>query len=270
MTLPLTPSRRAIGGVISDLDGVAYRDEAAIPGSVEAFRIWRTHSVPYAFVTNNSTKTAEQFSAKLNSMGIVTEPSRVFTTISAVTGVLRERWPAGTPIFAIGEASLLDALERAGYRLTETDARVVVLGHDHQLTYAKLRIAIRAALAGAAVIATNPDVLTPVHDGYDPCVGVSIAAVTAAVPNLALTVVGKPDPFMIEQALVALGTSREQTVMIGDRITTDIAAGKRAGLRAIQLASDIPFNEAAEFVPDLVVSSLLDLLDPGSSRTGQP
>ena len=270
LTLQLTPSHHAIGGVISDLDGVAYRDEAAIPGSVEAFRIWRSHNVPYAFVTNNSTKTAEQFAAKLSGIGIVAEPKQVFTTISAVIGVLHERWPADTPIFAIGEAPLLDTLTRSGYRLTETDPHVVVLGHDHLLSYAKLRIAIRAALAGAAVIATNPDVLTPVHDGYDPCVGVSIAAVTAAVPNLALTVVGKPDPFMIEQALVALGTSREQTVMIGDRIATDIAAGKRAGLRAIQLVSDIPFNELAEFVPDLVVSSLLDLHDLAAPRTGRP
>lgn len=246
--------------IISDLDGVAYRDETAVPGSVEAFRAWHERGVPYAFVTNNSTKSAAQFAAKLNGLGIAVAPPQVFTTIDAVTILLRQRWPRGTRVFVIGETPLLNAIEEAGYRLTETGAELVVLGHDSKFSYAKLRIAIRAALAGATIVATNPDVLTPVHDGYDPCVGVLIAAVTAAVPNISPIVVGKPHPFMVEQALEHLGTPKHQTVMIGDRIATDIVAGKRAGLRTILLASDVPFNESAEFAPDLVVSSLFDLV----------
>jgi 4-nitrophenyl phosphatase len=261
-------ANRPICGIISDLDGVAYRDDDPIPGSVQAFRAWRERGVPYAFVTNNSTRSAAQFAAKLNGMGIPATAAQVFNTISAVSILLQRRWPPGTPVFAIGEQPLFDALEESGYRLTGTDAEVVVLGFDAGLNYAKLRSAIRAALAGATVIATNPDVLTPVHDGYDPCVGVLTAAVAAAVPSATPIVVGKPHPFMIEQALKHLGTRKEETVMIGDQIATDIVAGQSAGLRAILIASDVPFNAVAGVVPDLIISSLLDLVGAASGETG--
>src|SRR5882757_2050869 len=257
-----------IRGIISDLDGVAYRDDDPIASSVRAFRTWHERGVPYAFVTNNSTKSSAQFAAKLTGMGIPATAPQVFNTISAVTLLLQQRWPPGTPVFAIGEKPLLEALEQSGYQLTGMDAEVVVLGFDSELNYAKLRTAIRAALAGATVIATNPDVLTPVKDGYDPCVGVLTAAVAAAVPTAAPIVVGKPDPFMIEQALKHLGTRKEETVMIGDQISTDIVAGQSAGLRAILIASDVPFDAVEGVVPDLIISSLLDLVGAASGETG--
>jgi len=254
-------AHQPIRGIISDLDGVAYRGARPIPESVRAFRIWHARGVPYAFVTNNSTKSSAQFAAKLADMGIPATAPQVFNTISAVEELLRRRWPPGSPVFAIGEAPLLGALEEAGYRLTGTDAEVVILGFDSDLSYAKLRTAVRAALAGATIIATNPDVLTPVHDGYDPCVGVLTAAVTAAVPNAIPIVVGKPHPFMVEQALAHIGTTKAETVMIGDQVATDVIAGQRAGLRSVLLAGDIPFNSVAGVVPDRIISSVLDLVD---------
>ncbi len=142
-----------------------------------------------------------------------------------------------------------------------------MLGFDSTLDYAKLRTAIRAALAGATIIATNPDVLTPVHEDNDPCVGVLTAAVIAAVPSVTPIVVGKPHPFLIEQALEYLGTAKHETIMIGDQLATDIAAGNAAGLRSILLASDVPFNSVTDVIPHRVISTLLDLLDaaPGSA-----
>lgn len=95
-----------IRGIISDLDGVAYRGDTAIPSSVRAFRAWHEQGVPYAFVTNNSTKSATQFAAKLTSIGIPAKPRQVFNTISAATVLLARRWPQGTPVFAIGEQAL--------------------------------------------------------------------------------------------------------------------------------------------------------------------
>jgi len=120
-------SNRPIRGVISDLDGVAYRDETPIASSVQAFRAWRERGVPYAFVTNNSTKSAGQFAAKLAGIGIPATAPQVFSTISAVQGLLRQQCVPGTRVFAIGEKPLLETLEEAGYRLTETDAEVVGL-----------------------------------------------------------------------------------------------------------------------------------------------
>jgi 4-nitrophenyl phosphatase len=140
---------------ISDLDGAAYRDDNPIPGSVQAFRAWHERGVPYAFVTNNSTKSAAQFAAKLSGMGIPATAAQVFNTISTVTNLLQQRWPPGTPVFAIGEQPLLETLDQSGYHLTGTNAEVVVLGFDSGLNYAKLRTAIRTALAGATIIATD-------------------------------------------------------------------------------------------------------------------
>src|SRR6476659_9595141 len=95
------PADHPIKGIISDLDGVAYRDDDPIPGSVQAFRAWHERGVPYAFVTNNSTKSAAQFATKLSGMGIPAIAAQVFNTISAVTSLLQRRWPPGTPVFAI-------------------------------------------------------------------------------------------------------------------------------------------------------------------------
>lgn len=131
---------------------------------------------------------------------------------------------------------LLEAIERAGHHLTATDPEVVVLGFGSELDHAKLRTAIRAALAGATIITTNPDVLTPVHDGDDPCVGVLTAAVAAAAPSATPIVVGK-HLLLIEPALGHLGTAKHETIMVGDQVVTDIAAGKAAGLRLILRAS---------------------------------
>jgi 4-nitrophenyl phosphatase len=258
----VAPADRPIRGIISDLDGVAYRGDTPIEDSVKAFRGWSERGLPYAFVTNNSTKSAAQFAAKLSRIGIPAESSQVFTTISAVTSLLERRWPRTTPVFAIGERPLLEAIEDGGYHLTAVKPKIVVLGFDAAFDYAKLRTAVGAALAGATVIATNPDVLTPVHDGYDPCVGVITAAVAAAVPNARPIVLGKPQPFLIEQALAHLGTARHETVMVGDQVGTDIPARKAAGMRSILLASDVPFNAVADVVPDRIIASLLDLAPP--------
>ncbi len=249
------PSR----GVISDLDGVAYRGTTPIRDSVKAFRFWHSRGIPYAFVTNNSTRSGNQFAEKLSGMGIPASAEQVFNTITAATALLQEKWPSSTAVFAIGEKPLFESIEAAGFQITENDPQVVVLGFDHQLSYAKLRLAVRAALAGAAVIVTNPDVLTPVENGYDPCVGVLSAAVCAAVPTAKPIVVGKPHPFLIEQALAHIGTNRDETIMVGDQIATDIVAGRRAGVRTVLLASDVPFNRSDAAQPDEVISSLLEL-----------
>ncbi len=254
-------SGRPIRGVVSDLDGVVYRGEAPIASSVEAFRRWRDQGVPYVFVTNNSSLSASQFAEKLARMGVAVTREQIFTTIDASAALVRQRWPRGGRAYVIGERPLHEAVEDAGFTLAETGADVVVLGFDSNLTYDKLRIATRAALSGAPVIATNPDALTPAPDGYDPCVGMTIAAISAAVPEAEITIVGKPQPYMIEQAVALLGVAKTEVVMIGDQLATDIVAGQRAGLRSILFASDAPFNSAPATTPDGIVASLLDLVD---------
>jgi len=246
-------------GIISDLDGVVYRGDKGIPEAIEAFRRWHARGIPYAFVTNNATKSAADFAAKLNRLGVAVEPAQVFSSISATASLMQRLYPAGTRVFAIGEAPLFEALADGSFQLAGEDAEVVVLGFDYDLTYAKLRKAVRAALGGARVIVTNPDILTPADEGYEPCVGAVAAFVKAAVPALEPIVVGKPEPFMVEEALTYIGTSPAETIMIGDQIATDIIAGQRAGLRSVLVTTGVPADSKAAIKPDLVVPDLLAL-----------
>jgi 4-nitrophenyl phosphatase len=250
-----------IRGVISDLDGVLYRGSLAIADSVQAFQAWHARGVPYAFVTNNATKSAAQFAAKLADMGVPVTAAQVFNAISATAGLMRRRWPAGTRVFAIGETPLFEELEASGFALSGEDAEVVVLGFDYALTYDKLRSAVRAALNGAAVVVTNPDTLTPADDGFEPCVGAVAAAVVAAVPSVVPIVVGKPQPFMVQEALAHVGTAPAETIMIGDQLATDIVAGQSAGLRSILVTTGLPYTAIAGITPDRVIASLLELVD---------
>nr|WP_303626033.1 HAD-IIA family hydrolase [Rhodopseudomonas palustris] len=253
--------KRAIRGIISDLDGVLYRGDQPIAESVEAFKAWHARGVPYAFVTNNATKSAAQFAAKLERMGVPTTAAQVFNAVSATASLMQQRWQKGTRVFAIGEAPLFEAIEASGFTLAGDDAEVVVLGFDYALTYDKLRTAVRAALNGATVVVTNPDMLTPADDGFEPCVGVLAAAVTAAVPAVVPIVVGKPQPFMVEAALAHVGTDASETIMIGDQVATDIIAGQRAGVRSFLVATGLPHAPVAGVTPDRVIASLRDLID---------
>jgi 4-nitrophenyl phosphatase len=194
-------------------------------------------------------------------MGVPVSAAQVFNAISATASLMRRRWAAGTRVFAIGETPLFDELEASGFELAGEDAEVVVLGFDYALTYDKLRTAVRAALNGAAIVVTNPDTLTPADSGFEPCVGVLVAAVVAAVPTAVPIVVGKPQPFMVEEALAHVATAQAETIMIGDQVATDIVAGQSAGLRSILVTTGLPYLAVDGVTPDRVIASLLELVD---------
>lgn len=246
-------------GIICDLDGVVYRGDDPIADAVSALKAWHRAGVPTAFVTNNSTRSASDFAAKLNRMGVPTTAESVFDSATATARALRRRFPAGARVFAIGEANLHAALSERGFEPGGEDAAIVVLGFDYGLTFDKLSTAVRAALAGAAVVVTNPDLLTPARGGFEPCVGVLLAAVKAAVPSIQPIIVGKPEPAMILEALAHLGTDPAATVMIGDQIATDIAAGQAAGLHSILVTTGVPPKPHPTIRPDRIVASLLDI-----------
>lgn len=246
-----------ISAVISDLDGVVYRGEEAIPGSIETIREWARRGIPYAFVTNNATKSAEAFAAKIRRLGAPVEAAQVVTSAEATASHFGTSFANGTRTFAIGEAVLIGALEREGADMVNADdAAVVVLGFDYALSYAKLRTAVRAVMGGAALLVTNPDLITPAERGFDPCVGASLAAITAAVPAARPVIVGKPSPIMIREALRRIGGDPRSTIMVGDQVVTDIVAGQAAGLRSFLVQSGVAIGGDNRAVPDAVYPSL--------------
>ena len=253
------PTWPTIEGIISDLDGVVYRGQTPIPDAIKAFQKWQLDGVPICFVTNNSTYTAEDVVQKLGRFGLAIKPENVVTSAITTAQLIRRNNPAGTRVYVIGAASLTKALIDANLEITHQNPTVVVVGLDREITYEKLRIAVGAILKGAVLIGTNPDLLLPTADGFEPGAGAILTAIAAATGMTPL-IVGKPEAHMIEAALTRLRTARSSTLMIGDQIATDIRAGKSAGVCTVLVTTGVPFKEnAAQISPDFTVATLLDI-----------
>lgn len=251
-----------IAGVISDLDGVLYRGDAAIVDAIEAFERWQAAGLPFCFVTNNSTHTPEDVACKLATFGLAIGPNQVVTSAIAAAEIARANYPDAKRVYVIGAASLSNAVAAVGLDISDQEPEIVVMGLDRHITHEKTRIAVEAILNGAAFIGTNPDLLLPTANGFEPGAGAMITAVAAATQAKPL-IVGKPEPHMIETALSRLGTVRSATLMIGDQIATDIQAGKRAGLPTVLVTTGVPPREDPALArPDFIVSSLAEIEVP--------
>lgn len=248
-----------VEGIISDLDGVAYRGNDAIVDAIQAFAAWQAAGVPLCFVTNNSTHTPEDIVRKLESFGLSIAPKDVVTSAITAAELIRTRYPDFMRVFVIGAPSLVRAVTGMGFEVTDRKPQAVVMGLDRQITHEKMRIAVDAILNGAAFIGTNPDLLLPTAGGFEPGAGATITAVAAATKVEPL-IVGKPEPHMIETAIARLGTARSATMMIGDQIATDIQAGKRAGLSTVLVTTGVPpADDPSLTPPDFIVSSLAEI-----------
>lgn len=248
-----------IRGVISDLDGVVYRGDQAIGDAIRRFAQWREAGVPYCFVTNNAEKSAVQFADKLQSLGVAVTAENIVTSVDALLQYLLGRYPHGGHAYVIGSASLRREVEAAGFGWDETVADCVIIGLDREFSYAKMRTAARLVLNGAELIGTNPDVLRPCEDGYEPGAGALIAAVASAVRKQPV-ILGKPNPALLEVALRRLGTLASETIMIGDQLATDIDAARRAGIFSVLVHTGVPIDIGSSIKPDLAVHSLSELL----------
>jgi 4-nitrophenyl phosphatase len=248
---------------IIDMDGVIYRGNTCLPHVPEFLGELDRHGIPYLMATNNSMRTPQQFADKLAGMGISLDADRILTSSVATAGWIRDRYPEGTRVFVVGMASLQQAVFGDGYFVQAgKDAEVVVSGADFELTYDKLKTACLAIRAGASYVATNGDTTFPTEEGIIPGAGAIIAALRAAT-GVDPDVVGKPSTGMIEEALQHLGTTPEETVMLGDRLDTDILAGERAGLLTLLVMTGVTAPDelaSSAIVPDLVVDDLEPLV----------
>ncbi len=259
-----------IRAVLSDMDGVLWRGDDPLPGFREFFAFLRTRDLPYALLTNNSSKTVEMYTEKLRNLGAGdVPPEAILTSALAVAGVVADRHPSGTRVFAIGHVGLTRALEDRGFEVVAGgdyggDAAAVVVGLDRDLTYDKIAVATRLLMSeDVTLYGSNIDVTFPapggiVAPGAGACVGViEIAAGRKAVYG------GKPEAPMFAQALERLGTPPAETLMIGDRYETDITGAARAGIRTAGVLTGITGEaafRAANPAPDLIMPGLPELL----------
>ena len=251
-------------GWLLDLDGTVYLGDALIPGAAEAIRALRAEGRRIAFLSNKPIQTRDEYAAKLTRLGIPTSAGEVINSSLVLARYLRRLDP-GAPVFVIGEPPMLAEMRAHGFEVRD-DARVrwVAIAFDRTFTYAKLDTALQAVKGGARLLATNPDRTCPVEGGEIPdCAGM-IAAVEAVTGKTVEAIVGKPSPIILEVALESLGVAAPEAVMVGDRIETDIAMGRRLGLRTILVLSGITRAgdpRIAAAAPDHVLGSIGELIE---------
>jgi 4-nitrophenyl phosphatase len=244
-----------------DLDGTVYLEDQLIPGALEFIAGLREKSIEYVFLTNNSSKNSRQYFAKLTAMGFPVAPENVFTSGQATAMYLTREKPAPR-IYLVGTQALHAEMADFGIIIadeTVTDVDFMVIGFDRELTYQKLEHASLLLDRGVPFIATNPDLVCPIRDHrYLPDCG-SMCAMLQNATNRQPTYIGKPNRIMVDLLVEKRGVESSQVAMIGDRLYTDIALGRNAGITTICVLSG---ESTAEQVansphqPDYVIDSI--------------
>jgi NagD protein len=246
---------------VLDMDGVLYRGNQLIPGAREFIERLQEGGHPFLFLTNNSQRTPLDFQRKLERMGLNVAEEHYFTSALATASFLDSQKPGGSA-FVIGEAGLTHALYQVGYSITEVDPDYVVLGDTPSYDYAKIVHAVKLVAAGARFIATNPDVSGPQEEGVHPACG-ALAAPIERVTGRQAYYIGKPNPLMMREALRRLDAHSEDSVMIGDRMDTDILSGLGAGMHTVLVLTGVTDRKELagfSYQPHEVVETLNDLV----------
>ncbi|MEN3283488.1 MAG: 5-nucleotidase [Solirubrobacteraceae bacterium] len=254
-------TRREICSWLMDMDGVLVREEHAIPGADRFLARLTERGTPFLVLTNNSIYTARDLAARLRASGLEVPEAAIWTSALATARFLDDQRPNGSA-FVIGEAGLTTALHEAGYTLTERDPDYVLLGETRTYSFEQITRAIRLINKGARFIATNPDPTGPSAEGPLPATG-SVAALITRATGDAPYFDGKPNPLMMRSALNQIEAHSETTVMIGDRMDTDIVTGLEAGMRSVLVLSGSTGEHEVDrfpYRPTRIVESIADVV----------
>jgi NagD protein len=253
--------RKPVECWLTDMDGVLVHEEQALPGAADFIRALQLHHRRFLVFTNNSIFTARDLRARLLASGIDVPEDCIWTSALATAKFLSDQI-AGGSAYVIGEAGLTSALHNVGFVLTERNPDYVVLGETRTYSFEAITRAIRLIERGARFIATNPDATGPSPEGPLPATG-SVAALITQATGVKPYFVGKPNPLMMRSALNAIDAHSESTVMVGDRMDTDMISGIEAGLRTILvLTGSTRANQIERFPyrPTRVCDSIADVV----------
>ena len=221
-----------------DMDGTLYLDDDLFPGTVPFLRRIREKGGRYLFLTNNSSRGADSYVEKLRRLGIESVPGDFLTSVDALILFLRKGDYQGKPLYVAGTESFRRQLRSAGFSVTSDrdEAEVLICGFDTELTFQKLEDACILLNRGAEFLATNPDWVCPTWYGYVPDCG-SVCEMLFRATGRRPRVIGKPQPEMALLAMESTGFAPEETVLVGDRLYTDIACAVNAGIDSVLVLS---------------------------------
>lgn len=241
-----------------DMDGTIYLGEQWIDGAREFLHRIEESGRSYVFVTNNSSKNPAVYVEKLHRMGLEAGEDRIVTSGQATTWYLQKHFP-GARVFLLGNPLLQEEFMQAGIQLEEEHPDVVVTAFDTSLTYQKMCRVCDHVRAGLPYLATHPDYNCPTETGFIPDAGAIHAFIHASAFRYPDRIIGKPNEDMIGYLATRVGTQRDRIAMVGDRLYTDIAAGKNNGLKSVLVLSGEATMEdvgQSEVVPDLIFESV--------------
>lgn len=255
-------SLRNLNCYLLDMDGTVYLGNNILPGALEFLNYLKETGRDYLFLTNNSSKNAAYYAAKLNRLGIKSTSTDILTSGEATASYINNLKPKAK-IYLLGTAELEEEFLTWGFTLTADNPDFVVLGFDMTLTYEKLVIACNLIRANTPYIATHPDFNCPTEDGYIPDCGSMIELIKASTGKIP-TIIGKPNKLIAEMAFrkkISFKTS--EFAMVGDRIYTDILTGHNAGITSVLVLSGeatLTDIDNAPKKPHYTFSNLGDLL----------
>jgi 4-nitrophenyl phosphatase len=256
-----------IKSLILDMDGVIWKADAPIGDLASIFKRVRERGLKFVFATNNSTRTSEQYVEVLKELGLDVEPWQVITSSQGVAHAMAQKFPRRTKVFMIGEDGIRMALEERGFEILFVDeapaAQAVVMGIDRNINFEKVVEAALLVRNGIPFYATNTDKTFPTPRGEIPGSGAWISVITTAT-GVQPIIAGKPFPFLMELSLEKLGTRKEETLVVGDRLETDIAAGQAAGCPTALVLSGVSTKKQAEAwkpPPTIVAENLTELME---------
>lgn len=221
-----------------DLDGTLYLGERLFPGVTDLLALIRQSGGQYRFLTNNSSRSVDAYVQKFARLGVSARPEDFLTSVDALIAHLRAHGGEGRRYYVCGTESMKSQLRAAGFTVAEKreDANALLMGFDTELTFQKLEDACILLGQGVPYLATNPDWVCPTSYGFVPDCG-SVCEMLWRATNRRPLVIGKPEPAMPRLAMAQAGVSAQETLLVGDRIYTDIASGANAGIDTLLVLS---------------------------------
>jgi NagD protein len=248
-------------GFIIDMDGVIYHGNKLLPG-VTTFLEWLEESgKKYLFLTNSSERTPKELHEKLKRLGINVGEEHFYTSALATASFLSNQKPNGSA-YVIGDAGLIHALYSVGYSVNNVNPDYVVVGDTHSYNFEKVELAVNLVIKGAKLIGTNSDVSGPIEVGITPSTKALVAPIEIAAGRKAYFV-GKPNPLMMRSALKRLGVKREDAIVIGDRMDTDVRCGLESEIDTLLVLSGITDRNGIDqfpYRPRYILGGIIDLV----------
>ena len=251
--------------ILSDLDGVLWRGSKVLYENVEVLRtLLNKMNVKIYFTTNNSTRSRREYVDRLKSLGFTVTIDNVITSGSLTAKILREKY-GKISVYVIGERGLHEELSIRNLRVVKRKKpKAVVVGLDRRLTYGKLAKALDYIINGALFIATNTDATLPTNGRVIPGAGSIVAALIEASGKKPDMIIGKPEPWIYLEVLERENVSKDEVLVIGDRLDTDILGAKKLGVDSLLVLTGVTSKndlENSSIKPEYVCTNLKCLLN---------